>query len=62
VGDAVLAFFAVASGHQSQGKVTCVHAINCAKCMLQVAHGGINPILNQYECPEMRIRIWVKMQ
>jgi len=23
--------------------------INCAKCMLQVAHGGINPILNQYD-------------
>ena len=25
--------------------------------MLQVAHGGINPILNQYDCPQMNIRI-----
>jgi class 3 adenylate cyclase len=61
VGDAVLAFFVVTSGHQSQGKVACAHAINCAKCMLQVAHGGINPILNQYECPQMNIRIGIDM-
>jgi len=26
VGDAVLAFFVVTSGHQSQGKVACAHA------------------------------------
>ena len=61
VGGAVLAFFVVTSGHQSHGKVACAHAINCAKCMLQVAHGGINPILNQYECPQMNIRIGIDM-
>jgi adenylate cyclase len=60
VGDAVLAFFVVPR-HQSQGKVACAHAINCARCMLQVAHGGINPILNQYECPQMNIRIGIDM-
>ena len=27
--------------------------------MLQVAHGGINPILNQYDCPQMNIRIGI---
>ncbi|MGA9318203.1 MAG: hypothetical protein WBV84_09105, partial [Nitrososphaeraceae archaeon] len=41
VGDAVLAFFVVNSGHQSQGKAACAHAINFARCMLRVAHGGI---------------------
>jgi adenylate cyclase len=59
VGDAVLAFFLVPS-HQSQPKVVaCTHAINCARCMLQVAHEGINPILNQYDCPVMNVRIGI---
>jgi len=59
VGDAVLAFFVVRSGDQSERKVTCARAINCAICMLQVAQGGINPILSQYECPQMKIRIGI---
>jgi class 3 adenylate cyclase len=58
VGDAVLAFFLVPS-HQSQPKVVYTGAINCARCMLQVAHEGINPILNQYDCPVMKIRIGI---
>jgi adenylate cyclase len=58
VGDAVLAFFLVPS-HQSQPKVACTRAINCARCMLQVAHGGINPILNRYDCPVMNVRIGI---
>jgi adenylate cyclase len=61
VGDAVLTFFVVASERQSQGKVACAQAINCAKCMLQVARGGTNPVLNQYECPQMNIRIGIDM-
>jgi adenylate cyclase len=59
VGDAVLAFFIVVPGHGSEGKVACTRAIHCAKCMLQVAHRGINPILNQYDCPQMNIRIGI---
>ena len=58
VGDAVLAFFVV-SGHQSQAKATCIQEINCARCMLQVAHEGLNPILNQYNCPVMNVRIGI---
>ena len=58
VGDAVLAFFLVPS-HQSQPKVACISALNCARCMLQVAHEGINPILNQYGCPVMNVRIGI---
>jgi class 3 adenylate cyclase len=58
VGDAVLAFFIVPS-HQSQPKVACAHAISCARCMFQVAHEGINPILSQYDCPVMNVRIGI---
>jgi adenylate cyclase len=29
--------------------------------MLEIAHGGLNPILNQYECPQMSIRIGIDM-
>ena len=61
VGDAVLAFFVVIPGQESEGKAACTHAINCAKCMLQVAQGGINPILNQYDCPQMNIRIGIDL-
>ena len=60
VGDAVLAFFVVvSSGHQSQAKGVCTRAINCARCMLQLADNGINPILNQYNCPAMNLRIGI---
>jgi class 3 adenylate cyclase len=58
VGDAVLAFFLVPS-HQSRPKVVCTRAMNCARCMLQVAHQEINPILNQYDCPVMNVRIGI---
>jgi adenylate cyclase len=58
VGDAVLAFFLVSS-RQSQPKVACISALNCARCMLQVAHEGINPILNRYGCPVMNVRIGI---
>ena len=61
VGDAVLAFFVVVTDQESEGKVACTRAIHCAKCMLQVAHRGINPILNQYDCPQMNIRIGIDL-
>jgi adenylate cyclase len=59
VGDAVLAFFVVDPSHESKGKVACTRAIHCANCMLQVTHRGINPILNQYDCAQMNIRIGI---
>jgi hypothetical protein len=31
--------------------------VNCAKYMLRIAHEAINPILNQYDCPEINLRI-----
>jgi adenylate cyclase len=58
VGDAVLAFFVVPGG-KSETKVACINAVNCAKYMLRIAHEAINPILNQYNCPEINLRIGV---
>jgi adenylate cyclase len=58
VGDAVLAFFVI-SGHHSQAKAACIQAINCARCMLQVVHEVINPILNQSNCPGINVRIGI---
>jgi adenylate cyclase len=58
VGDAVLAFFVV-PGPKSEAKEACINAMNCAKYMLRTAHDVINPILNQYGCPEMNLRIGV---
>jgi adenylate cyclase len=56
VGDAVLAFFVV-SGNKSEAKAACINAVNCAKYMLRVAREALNPILNQYGCPEINLRI-----
>jgi class 3 adenylate cyclase len=60
VGDAVLAFFVVLPGHKSETKVAaCINAVNCAKYMIRIAREAINPILNQYNCPEINLRIGV---
>src|SRR5215208_3165335 len=58
VGDAVLAFFVV-PGRKPEAKAACINAVNCAKYMLQITREAINPILNQYSCPEMNIRIGI---
>lgn len=58
VGDAVLAFFIVPR-NQSGAKVACINAIDCARCMIEVAQQAINPILNQYDYPEMNVRIGI---
>ncbi len=58
VGDAVLAFF-VLPVPASEAKAACINAVNCAKYMLRIAREVINPILNQYDCPEMNLRIGV---
>jgi adenylate cyclase len=57
VGDAVLAFFVVVPGHKSEAKAACINAVNCAKYMLRIAREAINPILKQYDGPEINLRI-----
>lgn len=67
IGDAVLAFFTVDSVlniddeqmHPQQQYLPCVNAINCVMSMIKVIREGINPILNQYDYPEMTIRVGV---
>jgi class 3 adenylate cyclase len=58
VGDAVLVFFVV-PGHKSEAKAACINAVNCAKYTVRIVREAINPILNQYGCPEMNLRIGV---
>ena len=53
VGDAVIAFFP-----SSYNKLlACDNAIYCAQSMITVVKNGINPILNQYDYPELSIKI-----
>jgi adenylate cyclase len=56
VGDAILAFF-VLPGNKTEAKAACINAVNCAKYMLRIAREAVNPILNQYDCPEINLRI-----
>lgn len=53
VGDAVIAFFPA-----SYNKLlACDRAVQCAKSMLTVVRNGINPILNQYDYPELNVKV-----
>ena len=58
VGDVVLAFFVVPR-FKSEPKAACINAVTCAKYMLRIAREALNPILNQYNCPEMNLRIGI---
>jgi adenylate cyclase len=66
IGDAILAFFITNSDgnrdenpQKQQLYLPCVNAINCARSMIKVIENGINPILNQYDYPEMSIRVGI---
>jgi adenylate cyclase len=53
VGDAVIAFFPA-----SYNKLlACDRAVQCARSMLTVVMNGINPILNQYDYPELNVKV-----
>jgi adenylate cyclase len=55
VGDAVISFFPA-----SYNKLlACDRAVQCSKSMLTVVKNGINPILNQYDYPELNVKIGV---
>src|SRR5919199_3405253 len=54
IGDAILAFFiADSSDDSSLLYLPCINAINCACSMIRVIQQGINPILDQYDYPEL---------
>jgi adenylate cyclase len=56
VGDAIIGFFNVNTDNLY---LPCINAIKCAKTMIKVIHQGFNPILNQYDYPEMGVRIGI---
>ncbi|HYA84729.1 MAG TPA: adenylate/guanylate cyclase domain-containing protein, partial [Candidatus Bathyarchaeia archaeon] len=58
VGDAILAFFVV---DYSDVYLPSINAVNCACAMIKVIREGLNPILNQYDYPELNVRIGVDL-
>ncbi|MBM2818765.1 MAG: Adenylate/guanylate cyclase [Nitrosarchaeum sp.] len=55
VGDAVIGFFLV-----SENPLTVADkAVSCAKSMIATIQKGINPILNQYDYPDLMVKIGV---
>jgi adenylate cyclase len=55
VGDAVIAFFS--SGFNKY--LTCDKAVRCAQSMINVVKNGISPILNNYDYPELMVKVGV---
>ena len=55
VGDSVIGYFDAEENDVSASE----NAINCAKSMISVIHKGINPILNQYDYPDLMVKIGV---
>ncbi|MCV0400640.1 MAG: adenylate/guanylate cyclase domain-containing protein [Nitrosopumilus sp.] len=51
VGDAVIGYFV------GEGMLVADNAVNCAKSMISVIQKGINPILNQYDYPDLMVKI-----
>ena len=56
VGDALLAFFPINSDDLY---LPCVNAVNCAHSMVKVIREGMNPILNEYDYPELGVRVGI---
>ena len=54
VGDAVIGYFINASS-----LIAADNAISCAKLMRKIIEEGINPILNQYDYPDLFVKIGV---
>jgi adenylate cyclase len=55
-GDAILAFFPV---KLDDIYLPCIDAVNCAYSMIKIMRESLNPILNEYDYPEMGVRIGI---
>ncbi|SHO46543.1 conserved hypothetical protein [Nitrosotalea sinensis] len=53
VGDAVIGYFIA----EESPLVVSDSAVNCARTMIDVIERGINPILSEYDYPELRVKI-----
>jgi len=60
VGDAVIGYF-VSDEDDIYGTGAADDAVNCAKSMISVIEKGINPILNQYDYPDLMVKIGVDL-
>jgi len=58
VGDAVIGYF-VSDEDNIYGTGASDDAVSCAKSMVSVIQKGINPILNQYDYPDLMVKIGV---
>ncbi|HZH39072.1 MAG TPA: adenylate/guanylate cyclase domain-containing protein [Bacillales bacterium] len=56
IGDAIIGFFMVGTDNLY---LPCINAINCAKTMIKVINQGFNPVLSQYDYPDMGVRIGI---
>ena len=61
IGDAILAFFIVDYPSSNNLYYQSVNAVYCACSMIKVISQGINPILNQYDYPELSVRIGIDL-
>jgi len=55
VGDAVIAYFPADVNYY----MACDTAVNCTSSMITVLRQGINPVLNQYDYPELHVKIGI---
>jgi adenylate cyclase len=55
VGDAVIGYFVA----ENNSLLTADNSVNCAKSMITVIQKGINPILDQYDYPDLQVKIGV---
>lgn len=55
VGDSVIGYFT----SEENSLQTADNAVNCAKSMITVIEKGINPILNQYDYPDLMVKIGI---
>ena len=53
VGDAVIGYFVA----QENALVAADNAVNCGKSLISVIERGINPILNEYDYPDLQVKI-----
>ncbi len=53
VGDAVIGYFVA----EENPLLACDNAVSCAKSMITIIEKGINPILNQYDYPDLTVKI-----
>ncbi len=55
VGDAVIGYFTA----EGNTLLAADNAVNCAKSMISIIQKGINPILNQYDYPDLMVKVGI---